>query len=99
MNKEKVINNSNKNDFMTFLQQDREWKILKLLDDKGLDILEKKPRKEERIAHILAFSNYKNELLQNINFLNILLNTSINNLYGYEYFNDSYEKDKFENTR
>ena len=82
MNKEELINNSTKNDFMTFLQQDREGKVLKLLDDEGLDILEASPRKEERIRYILEFSNYKNELLQNINFLNILLNTSINNYYA-----------------
>ena len=63
MNKEEVINNSNKNDFMTFLQQDTEGKVLQLLDDEGLDTLEASPRKEERIRYILEFSNYKNELL------------------------------------
>ncbi len=82
MNKEKIINNYEKEDFKNFLQKDREGKILQLLDDAGLDILEASPRKEERIRYILEFSNYKNELLQNINFLNILLNTNINNYYA-----------------
>lgn len=81
MNKNEIINNYSKNNFIKFIE-DNDSKILKLLDLEGLNILKNSKLKEERIKLILMYSKYKNELLQNTEFLDILFSSNINKFYS-----------------
>ena len=93
MDRELIINKYSKNELMQFLEYDYEGKILEIFNDEGIEILKSSSLKEERICYILSFSNYKNELLKNINFLNVLLNSDTSryyaNLYNLDY--DTYD--------
>ena len=82
MNKQDIINNCGKKEFINFLENDNNSKILALLDQEGLNILKKSKLKEERIKLILTYSKYKNELLQNTEFLDILFSSNINKFYS-----------------
>lgn len=77
MDRDNIINEYSKKEFMDFLNFDHTGKILELLNEEGIQILKKSKLKEERIEYILAFTKYKNELLQNIDFLDVLLKTKI----------------------
>lgn len=82
MDRERIINNYDKNQFMYFLTQDRTGEVLELFNEEGINIIKRSNLKEDRITYILSFSNYKNELLQNINFLDMFLNTDISKYYA-----------------
>lgn len=82
MNKEEIINLYSKNQFSDFLEQDNNGKILELFDREGIEILKQSPLKTERIKYILTFSKYKNEVLQNKDFLDIILNSNIKDYYS-----------------
>lgn len=82
MDRELIINRYSKNEFMQFLEYDYEGKILELFNDEGIEILNKSSLKEERICYILTYSNYKNELLKNVSFLNALLNSDTSRYYA-----------------
>ena len=82
MNKEYIINESSKEEFMRFVESDNNGEILKLLDDEGISILNDSPLIEERINYILAYSKYKNELFKNNLFLETFIDTNINNYYA-----------------
>ena len=82
MDRDYVINNYNKNDFMNFLRYDKNGSILELLNEEGIDILKRSSLKEERIIYILSYSPYKNELLKNTLFLDVFLNTNIRTYYA-----------------
>lgn len=77
-----IINNYSKADFSNFLNSDNSGKVLELFNDEGINIIQKSYLKEERINYILAFSPYKNELLQEKNFLDMFLNTNISSYYA-----------------
>ncbi len=82
MDRENIINLYSKSDFMDFLESDREGKILELFNEEGINIISKSSLKKERISYILTYSSYKNELLQNVNFLDMFLNTDITYYYA-----------------
>jgi hypothetical protein len=82
MNKQEIINNYSKSQFISFLENDNESKILELFNQEGQEILKNSKLKEERIKCILTYSKYKNQLLQNTDFLDILLSSNINKFYA-----------------
>ena len=82
MNKQEIINEYSKNQFIAFLENDNSSKVLELFDQEGLSILKKNKLKEEKIKLILMYSKYKNELLKNTYFLDILLSSNINKFYA-----------------
>ena len=82
MNKDQIINNYNKNEFMNYLESDLTGEILKIFDQDGINILSMSNKKEEIITYILNFSKYKNELLQNIQFLDVFLNSDLSKYYA-----------------
>ena len=82
MNKKQIIDEYSKNEFMDFLESDKTGEVLKLFDEEGIDILNNSRIKEERITYILSFSPYKNKLLQNIGFLDILLYSDTRSYYA-----------------
>ena len=82
MNREEIINEYSKNEFMSFLQNDYSGQILELFNNEGLDILYNSPRREERIQYIITFSKYINELLENNDFLEVFLDSDINSYYA-----------------
>lgn len=83
MNRDEIINKYDKSEFMNFLKTDNNGKVLELLNDEGLSILNDSPLKQDRINYILCHSNYKNELFQNKKFLHIFLDTNIDYYYAY----------------
>ena len=82
MNKESIINLYNKNNFEEFLKLDTTGEILNIFDKEGIEILKKSPLKIDRIRYILSFSPYKNELLKNMDFIDLILTSDINRLYA-----------------
>ena len=82
MNRNEIINVYNKSEFLKFLEADNNGKILELLNAEGLSILEKSQFKENRIAYILTYSKYKNELFQNSDFLDLFFKTDLNYYYA-----------------
>lgn len=82
MDRENIINNYNKKEFSDFLENDISGKILELFNSEGIEILKKSKLKEDRIKIILSSSKYKNELLKDINFLDVLLTSNINKFYN-----------------
>ena len=82
MDRNEIINEYSKAEFSQFLERDYDGRILDLLDTEGLDILENSILKNERIAYILAFSRYKNELFRNDEFLDVFLETDLNYYYA-----------------
>ena len=86
MDRNKIINEYSKSEFMNFLESDNEGLILTLFDEEGTTILKRSKLKEERINYILNYSKYRNKLLLNINFLDVILNSDIS--YYYASFNN-----------
>ncbi len=82
MNRSEIINDYSKGEFSRFLETDYSGKILELLNEEGLSILEKSPLKEDRINYILAFSKYKDELFQKEAFLNLFFKTDLSYYYA-----------------
>lgn len=82
MNIEEIIIKYSKNDFMNFLKNDYDGKILELFNAEGLNILKKYRYKEERIAYILTYSRYKNELFKNGKFLEVFFKSDITYYYA-----------------
>ena len=82
MNKESIINLYDKRNFEDFLRLDTTGEILKLFDKEGIEILKKSPLKIDRIRYILSFSPYKNELLKNMDFIDLILTSDINRLHA-----------------
>lgn len=76
----KIIN-SNKQDFLDFLDNDYNGKILNLLDDEGVELLKKNSYIEDRITYILNYSNYVDLLFNNQKFLDLFLSTDISKYY------------------
>lgn len=77
----KIIN-SNKQDFLDFLDNDYNGKILNLLDDEGVELLKKNSYIEDRITYILNYSNYVDFLFNNQKFLDLFLSTDISKYYA-----------------
>ena len=82
MDREKIINEYSKNEFMNFLENDTNGLILTLFNDEGINIIKNSNLKEERIRYILTYSLYKNELLLNESFLDMFLNSDISYYYA-----------------
>lgn len=82
MDKEYIINSYDKGEFSRFLENDKEGNVLTLLDKEGLEILNKSSRKSNRIGYILTFSPYKNELLNNMDFVDVMLSSKISDYYS-----------------
>lgn len=80
--KNNIINEYSKSQFMDFLENDTTGEVLELFDDDGCKILQKSKLVTERLRYILTYSKYKNELLQNDAFLSILLNTDVDDYYA-----------------
>jgi len=76
------IINSNKQDFLDFLDNDYNGKILNLLDDEGVELLKKNSYIEDRITYILNYSNYVDLLFNNQKFLDLFLSTDISKYYA-----------------
>lgn len=93
MNKNEIINNYEKGEFSSFLSNDHDGKVLELLDSEGLSILENSPLIKDRIAYILTFSKYTNDLFQNEEFLDIFFKTDISYYYAClsELSNETYD--------
>lgn len=77
MDQNQILLEFTKGEFMNFLQNDSKGKILEIINDEGIVILEKSDRKKERINYILSFSKYVDELFQNPKFLDMFLNSEI----------------------
>lgn len=82
MDREKIINEYSKSEFMDFLENDTDGLILTLFNDEGINIIKNSNLKEERIRYILTYSLYKNELLLNDSFLYMFLNSDISYYYA-----------------
>ena len=82
MDRNSIINNYNINEFMSFLQNDHEGKILELLNNEGLSLLNTSSKKEERITYILYYSKYTDELFKNEEFLKIFIESDITCYYA-----------------
>lgn len=82
MNREEILYQYNKNEFADFLKEDNTGRILNVLNEEGLNLLENHPLKEEKITYILTFSSYKDELFQNSSFLDTFLESDINRYYA-----------------
>lgn len=77
----KIINSS-KSEFLDFLDNDYNGKILNLLDDEGVELLKKNSYIEDRITYILNYSNYVDLLFNNQKFLDLFLSTDISKYYA-----------------
>ena len=82
MDRNNIINNYSKSEFMDFLENDFYGDILELFNAEGIEILNKSKIKEDRINYILYYSKFKNELLQNMDFLDLLLKSDISKYYA-----------------
>lgn len=82
MNKEDIILNYSKGEFERFLEDDHTGKILELLDDEGLKILDKCSQRADRINYILFFSEYREEIFSNPKFLDIFFKTDLITYYA-----------------
>ena len=81
-NRKKDIINSSKGDFINFLSNDTSEDIIQVFDDEGINYLKQYNDIEGRIAYILSWSKYANELFYNNNFLDLFLNTDISSYYA-----------------
>ena len=81
-NKKRKIINSNKCEFLDFLDNDYNGEILTLLDDEGVDYLKEYSDIEGRITYILVYSNYADLLFNNQKFLDLFLSTNISQYYA-----------------
>ena len=81
-NIKKDIINSSKGDFRDFLSNDNSEDIIQVFDDEGVNYLKQYNDIEGRIAYILSWSKYANQLFYNNNFLDLFLSTDISSYYA-----------------
>ncbi len=81
-NIKKDIINSSKGDFIDFLSNDNSEDIIQVFDDEGVNYLKQYNDIEGRIAYILSWSKYANQLFYNNNFLDLFLSTDISSYYA-----------------
>ena len=82
MDKNKIINEYSKGEFSSFLEHDNNGQVLQLFDAEGIEILKNSSLKSDRIRYILTFSKYKEELLKNDNFLDVLFTCDVSDFYA-----------------
>ena len=82
MDRNEIINECNKGELITFLENDNNKKVIELFNEEGINFLEKSERKIDIINYVLTYSKYKNEVLKNGAFLEVMLNTNINWFYA-----------------
>ncbi len=80
--REAIINEYSKGDFMKFLERDTTGLVLKLFNEEGIEILKKNKTKSEKIAYILTYSKFKNKLMLYTPFLDVVLNSDISYFYS-----------------
>lgn len=78
MDRKEIICDYSKSDFMRFLENDYEGKVLELFNDEGLSILEHERNKSDRLNYLLAFSKYRNELCKIERFADLILDRPMN---------------------
>ena len=81
-NIKKDIINSSKGDFIDFLSNDNSEDIIQVFDDEGVNYLKQYNDIEGRIAYILSWSKYANQLFYNKSFLDLFLSTDISSYYA-----------------
>lgn len=81
-NIKKDIINSSKGDFIDFLSNDNGEDIIQVFDDEGVNYLKQYNDIEGRIAYILSWSKYANQLFYNKSFLDLFLSTDISSYYA-----------------
>ena len=81
-NKKREIVNLSKGDFVDFLSNDISGQLLNIFDDEGVNYLKQYSDIESRIAYILSWSKYANELFYNRSFLDLFLSTDISSYYA-----------------
>ena len=81
-NRKREIVNLSKGDFVDFLSSDNKGEIIQVFDDEGVNYLKQYSDIESRIAYILSWSKYANQLFYNNNFLDLFLNTDISSYYA-----------------
>ena len=64
MDRKDIICNYTKSEFMNFLELDNAGKILEVLNDEGINILENYRFKFERLEYIMCYSKYRNEIFK-----------------------------------
>ncbi len=79
--KRKIVNLS-KGDFIDFLCNDNKGDLIQVFDDEGISYLKQYGDIESRIAYILSWSKYANELFYNRSFLDLFLSTDISSYYA-----------------
>ena len=65
MDRKKLICDYTKSEFMHFLEEDFDGKILELLNDEGINILKNYKFKFERLEYIMCYSRFKNKVFRN----------------------------------
>lgn len=73
MDRTDIICNYSKSDFINFIESDNSGKILKLLNNEGISILDSYKYKYERLEYIMCYSKYRNEIFKNDRIANITL--------------------------
>ena len=81
-NIKKDIINSSTGDFIDFLSNDNSEDIIQVFDDEGVNYLKQYNDIEGRIAYILSWSKYANQLFYNKSFLDLFLSTDISSYYA-----------------
>lgn len=81
-NRKREIVNLSKGDFIDFLCNDNKGDLIQVFDDEGVSYLKQYSDIEGRIAYILSWSKYANELFYNNNFLDLFLSTDISSYYA-----------------
>lgn len=81
-NIKKDIINLSKGDFIDFLSNDNSEDIIHVFDDEGVNYLKQYNDIEGRIAYILSWSKYANQLFYNKSFLDLFLSTDISSYYA-----------------
>lgn len=81
-NRKREIVNLSKGDFIDFLCNDNKGDLIQVFDDEGVSYLKQYSDIEGRIAYILSWSKYANELFYNRSFLDLFLSTDISSYYA-----------------
>ena len=81
-NRKREIVNLSKGDFIDFLCNDNKGDLIQVFDDEGVNYLKQYSDIESRIAYILSWSKYANELFYNRSFLDLFLSTDISSYYA-----------------
>ena len=81
-NRKREIVNLSKGDFIDFLCNDNKGDLIQVFDDEGVNYLKQYSDIEGRIAYILSWSKYANELFYNRSFLDLFLSTDISSYYA-----------------